>query len=169
MAFITASPVFSSRTSSFSGVRVEKQAICSQNKPIRQFVSASAEETTEDASSSRRQFLAAGAAVFASTLLSGKAFAYSQADPLVAGLGGDLERIDLNNVNIRVFQHLPGLYPTIGKKIQTNGPYKSVSDVYNIGLSEEEKERFKKYESKFFVNEVNSAIIYDRVNNGIYK
>jgi len=86
-----------------------------------------------------------------------------------AGLGGDLTKIDLNNVNIRVFQRLPGMYPSVGKKIMRNIPFERVSDVYEIGLTDKEREIFQKYEDRFYVSERNSAYTYDRVNNGLYR
>jgi len=50
---------------------------------------------------------------------------------------------------VRVYSKLPGMYPTVAGKITTNGPYKSVSDVYAIkGLSDKEKSIIKKYEPR---------------------
>merc|ERR1712070_777950 len=66
--------------------------------------------------------------------------------------GGD--QIDLNNANVRSYLRLSGMYPTIAGKIVSNGPFKTVADVYNIPtLSGKEKEVLKKYESKFVVLE----------------
>ena len=59
-------------------------------------------------------------------------------------LGGG-EKVDLNNANIRAYLKIPGLYPTIASKIVTNGPFKTVADIYNMpGLSGNEKEILKK-------------------------
>ena len=85
--------------------------------------------------------------------------------------GGD--KIDLNNVNIRAFAKLPGMYPTIGGKILSNVPKKgfaNVKDIYNIPvLNDKEKEVIKKYEDKFIVLAPESAYVIDRLNNGLYR
>ena len=47
--------------------------------------------------------------------------------------GGD--KIDLNNVNIRAFAKLPGMYPTIGGKILSNVPKKGFTNVKDISLA----------------------------------
>ena len=55
----------------------------------------------------------------------------------------------MNNANVRVYLKMPGMYPGAAGKIVTNGPYSSVSDIYNIpGLTSKEKEVIKKYESR---------------------
>ncbi len=79
--------------------------------------------------------------------------------------GGD--KIDLNNANIRAYLKLPGVYPTIASKIVTNGPFKTVQDVYNIdGLSAAEKDTLKKFESKFVVMDGKPEYVVDKINNG---
>lgn len=48
---------------------------------------------------------------------------------------------------------LPGMFPHAAGKIASNGPYKSVRDVYKIpGLTDQDRELFKKYEKYFTVN-----------------
>mmetsp|Transcript_9462 Transcript_9462/g.15570 ORF Transcript_9462/g.15570 Transcript_9462/m.15570 type:complete len:151 (-) Transcript_9462:185-637(-) len=84
-------------------------------------------------------------------------------------LGGG-EKIDLNNANVRAYLKVPGLYPGAAGKIVTNGPYKSVSDVYNIpGLTNAEKDAIKKSESRFLVLEGKPEYVIDKINNGLYR
>jgi photosystem II PsbU protein len=65
---------------------------------------------------------------------------------------------------------MPGLYPTVAGKITSNGPYKAVSDLYNIqGLSGAEKDLIKKYESRFRVTAPSADYVIDRINNGLYR
>merc|ERR1719267_113763 len=113
---------------------------------------------------SRRQFLskvagaATGAAVAAPAL----------ADTDYAGLPylGGSTKIDVNNANVRVYAKLPGMYPGAAGKIASNGPYKSVSDLYNIkGMSEKEKAAIKKYESRLMTLEPSPMYVIDRLNN----
>jgi len=65
---------------------------------------------------------------------------------------------------------MPGMYPAAAGKIVTNGPYATVSDLYNIkGLTSGEKEVMKKYESRFVAFKPSADFVIDRVNNGLYK
>jgi len=78
--------------------------------------------------------------------------------------------IDLNNANVRAYLRLQGMYPGAAGKIVTHGPYKTVSEVYNIpGLTAGEKEVIKKYESRFTVNAPAPEYVIDRINNGLYR
>ena len=62
------------------------------------------------------------------------------------------------------------MYPGAASKITTNGPYKSVSDVYSIkGLSEKEKAAIKRYESRLITLEPSPMYVIDRTNNGLYR
>ena len=115
----------------------------------------------------RRGFLgkvaAAGSAAVAAPAL---------ADTDYAGLPylGGSTKIDINNANIRVYAKLPGMYPGAAGKIASNGPYKSVGDIYNIkGLNEKEKAAMKKYESRFITLEPSPMYVIDRMNNGLYR
>ena len=90
--------------------------------------------------------------IFAATGTAGAVTGASVAAPALADtdyaglpyLGGS-SKIDINNANIRVYAKLPGMYPGAAGKIASNGPYKSVSDVYNIkGLKDAEKAAIKK-------------------------
>jgi len=117
--------------------------------------------------SARREFMstvagAAGAAVATPAL----------ADVDYAGLPylGGSNKIDINNANVRVYVKLPGMYPGAAGKICSNGPYKSVSDLYSIkGISEAEKSAIKKYESRLIVLEPSAMYVIDRLNNGLYR
>jgi len=84
-------------------------------------------------------------------------------------LGGG-EKVDLNNANIRAYLKIPGLYPNIASKIVKYGPFKSVSDVYNMPtLSSAEKEVLKKAESRFVVLDTKPEYVIDKINNGLYR
>lgn len=84
-------------------------------------------------------------------------------------LGGS-EIVDINNANVRVYLKMPGMYPSAAGKIASNGPYNSVSDIYNIpGLTAKEKEVMKKYESRFIANKPSADYVLDRINNGLYR
>ncbi|CAM6031713.1 unnamed protein product, partial [Sphagnum compactum] len=79
--------------------------------------------------------------------------------------GGD--KIDLNNANIRAYLKIPGFYPSLASKIVNGGPFKSVSDVYNIpGLTSEEKDNLKKQEAKLITLDVKPEYDIDKINNG---
>jgi photosystem II PsbU protein len=81
-------------------------------------------------------------------------------------LGGG-EKVDLNNANIRAYLKVPGIYPSIASKIVTNGPFKTVADVYNIeGLTGAEKETIKRSEGRFVVMEGKPEYVIDKINNG---
>jgi photosystem II PsbU protein len=84
-------------------------------------------------------------------------------------LGGG-EIVDINNANVRVYLKMPGLYPSVAGKIASNGPYNSVSEIYNIpGLSGKEKDLMKKYESRFTAKSPSADYVIDRINNGLYR
>ena len=115
----------------------------------------------------RRDFLSAAAA------------AAGMAVPLAAnairdyenvGYLGGSEVVDINNANVRVYIKMPGMYPSAAGKIASNGPYKSVGDIYNIpGLTSAEKEVMKKYESRFVTKAPAADYVIDRINNGLYR
>lgn len=82
-------------------------------------------------------------------------------------LGGG-KVVDINNANVRVYLKMPGLYPTVAGKIASNGPYKSVGELYNIpGLTSAEKDVIKKYESRFTTKDPAADYVIDRINNGL--
>ncbi len=82
------------------------------------------------------------------------------------------DKVDLNNSGVRSFLDMPGMYPTIARKIIANAPYESMDDVYDIpGLSQRQKETIGKYAERFTVTSQSEALTYggDRINNGIYR
>ncbi|CAM9291202.1 unnamed protein product [Sphacelaria rigidula] len=90
-------------------------------------------------------------------------------NPVVPFLGGG-DKIDVNNANVRAYIKLPGMYPSAAGKIVSNGPYASVSDIYNIkGLSDKEKAAMKKHESRFITLDPQAMYTIDRINNGLYR
>jgi photosystem II PsbU protein len=105
----------------------------------------------------------AGAAAFASP-------ANAIRDFTTVGYLGGSNVVDVNNANVRVYLKMPGLYPTVAGKIVSNGPYKSVGDLYNIpGLSGAEKDLIKKYESRFTAFPPSADYVIDIINNGLYR
>merc|ERR1711933_705314 len=84
-------------------------------------------------------------------------------------LGGS-DKVDINNANVQAYRQFRGMYPTAAGFIATHGPYKQVSDVFNIpGLPENVKAVMAKYESNFVVLPANEAYFIDRINNGMYR
>jgi photosystem II PsbU protein len=117
---------------------------------------------------SRRAFInsAASAAALATFGAVAPANANMEYDGIAYLGGGTI--VDLNNANVRVYLKMPGMYPAVAGKIVTNGPYKTVGDIYNIpGLSGKEKEVLKKYESRFTVRTPSADFVIDRYNNGL--
>jgi len=115
----------------------------------------------------RKAFLGAAAAFGAAAI---PAAANAKVDyENVAYLGGG-QIVDLNNANVRAYLRMPGMYPAAAGKIVSHGPYKQVSDVYNIpGLTSGEKDAIKKYESRFTAKEPSPEYAIDRINNGLYR
>ncbi|KAL7572395.1 hypothetical protein ACA910_021603 [Epithemia clementina (nom. ined.)] len=132
------------------------------------FVAPSVDRPSTAVAAERREFLASAAAA-----------AFVAATPLTAnairdydnvGLLGGSDIVDINNANVRVYLKMPGLYPTVAGKIASNGPYKSVSELYSIpGLSGAEKDLIKKYESRFTAQAPQADYVIDRINNGLYR
>jgi len=115
-----------------------------------------------------RQQLASMAAAAALTVAPAAAPAIVDYDS-VKYLGGS-DQVDLNNANVQAYRQFPGMYPTAAGQIATHGPYKQVSDIYNIpGLDDKLKDIMKKYEKNFVALPVNEAYFIDRINNGMYR
>jgi len=117
--------------------------------------------------SQRREFLAglAGAAAVGAALPANAIIDYAG----LPGLGGS-DKIDINNANVRVYVKIQGMYPTVAGKIVSNGPYKSVADLYAIkGLSEPAKAVIKKNEARLYAGPPEAAYVIDRINNGLYR
>ena len=112
----------------------------------------------------------ATALIGATTVFGGMAQVKAEVDyEGIKYLGGG-DKIDLNNANIRAYLKVPGFYPTIAGKIVSNGPFKSVGDVYNIpGLSSAEKDTIKKQEARLLTLDVKPEYEIDKINNGLYR
>mmetsp|Transcript_9992 Transcript_9992/g.19641 ORF Transcript_9992/g.19641 Transcript_9992/m.19641 type:complete len:149 (+) Transcript_9992:136-582(+) len=124
-------------------------------------------QTALNAEADRRSFLGAAAAFGAAAI---PAAANAKIDYENVGYLGGSSIIDINNANVRAYLRLPGMYPNAAGKIVTHGPYKQVSDLYNIpGLTSGEKEVIKKYESRFTAKEAAPEYVIDRINNGLYR
>ena len=80
-------------------------------------------------------------------------------------------KIDLNNCSVRRFQAFPGMYPTLAGKIVLGGPYNSVDDLFNLDLTDRQKELVEKYKSNFTVTPPSIALNegFDRINDGQYR
>jgi len=116
------------------------------------------------------QKIASAGLLGASIFLGGLAPSHAEIDyDGIKYLGGG-DKVDLNNANIRAYLKIPGLYPTVASKIVKYGPFKSVSDVYNIpGLTGSEKEAIKKVESRFVTLDTKPEYVIDKINNGLYR
>uniref|UniRef100_A0A7S3U8J5 Photosystem II 12 kDa extrinsic protein n=1 Tax=Strombidinopsis acuminata TaxID=141414 RepID=A0A7S3U8J5_9SPIT len=118
--------------------------------------------------SSRRQQVASvvGAAAVAASPFAASAIVDYDG---IKYLGGS-DKVDLNNANVQAYRQFPGMYPSAAGQIATHGPYKAVSDIYNIpNLDEKLAAIMKKYESNFVVLPANEAYFIDRINNGMYR
>merc|ERR1711972_199137 len=117
---------------------------------------------------SRRQQVAS--AVGAATVALAPAAAPAIVDYDAVKYLGGTDKVDLNNANVQAYRQFPGMYPTAAGFIATHGPYKQVSDLFEIpGLPENVKSIMKKYESNFVVLPANEAYFIDRINNGMYR
>jgi photosystem II PsbU protein len=131
------------------------------------FVAPQQARTATALNAERREFLSA-AGIVAAGLAVGAPAANAVRDYEGIGYLGGGKIIDVNNANVRAYLKLPGLYPNVAGKIASNGPYKSVGDLYNIqGLSGYEKDLIKKYESRFTALTPQPDFVIDRVNNGL--
>ena len=90
------------------------------------------------------------------------------ADEKIAERG---DKVDLNNCSVRRFQAFPGMYPTLAGKIVLGGPYNSVDDLFNLDLTDRQKELVEKYKSNFTVTPPSIALNegFDRINDGQYR
>jgi photosystem II PsbU protein len=126
-----------------------------------------AAQTALNAESDRRAFLGAAAA-FGAVAIPAAANAVVDYEN-IAYLGGG-QNVDVNNANVRAYLRMPGMYPSAAGKIVSHGPYKSVSDLYNIpGLSSAEKDVIKKNEGRLTAKEPAPEYAIDRINNGLYR
>ena len=90
------------------------------------------------------------------------------ADEKIAERG---DKVDLNNCSVRRFQAYPGMYPTLAGKIVLGGPYNSVDDLFNLDLTDRQKELVEKYKDNFTVTPPSIALNegFDRINDGQYR
>lgn len=131
------------------------------------FVAPQQARTSTALNAERREFLSA-AGIVAAGLAVGAPSANAVRDYENIGFLGGSKTIDVNNANVRAYLKLPGLYPSVAGKIASNGPYKSVSEIYNIpGLTGAEKDLIKKYESRFTALAPSADYVIDRINNGL--
>jgi len=115
-----------------------------------------------------RKQAAAGAAAAAIALAPAAAPAMIDYDG-VKYLGGS-DQVDINNANVQAYRQFPGMYPTAAGAIATHGPYKAVTEVYDIpGLSDKLKDIIKKYEKNLVCLPASPAYFLDRINNGMYR
>mmetsp|Transcript_29585 Transcript_29585/g.49095 ORF Transcript_29585/g.49095 Transcript_29585/m.49095 type:complete len:150 (+) Transcript_29585:64-513(+) len=127
-----------------------------------------AQRPATELAAERREFLSQAAAVAGLAAFAPAANAIRDYES-VGYLGGS-NVVDINNANVRVYLKMPGLYPTVAGKIASNGPYKSVGDLYSIpGLTGAEKDLIKKYESRFTTTPPAADYVIDRINNGLYR
>jgi photosystem II PsbU protein len=128
----------------------------------------SAQRCATELDAERRDFLSQAAVVAGLAAFAPAANAIRDYDNV--GLLGGSSVVDVNNANVRVYLKMPGLYPTVAGKIASNGPYKSVSELYSIpGLTGAEKDLIKKYESRFTTAPPAADYVIDRINNGLYR
>lgn len=127
-----------------------------------------AAHTALNAENDRRGFLSSAAAIGAAVAVPSAVNAMVDYENVKYLGGGPV--IDLNNANVRAYLRIKGMYPSIAGKIVSNGPYKSVGDIYNLpGLSAAEKDIIKKNESRFTAKEPQAEYQIDRINNGLYR
>mmetsp|Transcript_22440 Transcript_22440/g.62616 ORF Transcript_22440/g.62616 Transcript_22440/m.62616 type:complete len:149 (-) Transcript_22440:377-823(-) len=133
------------------------------------FVAPNVARPATELAAERREFLSgAAAAVVGMAAFAPAANAIRDYDDV--GLLGGSQIVDVNNANVRVYLKMPGLYPNLAGKIVTNGPYKTVSELYSIpGLSSAEKDLLKKYEGRFTAKEPQADYVIDIFNNGLYR
>ncbi|MBD2178124.1 photosystem II oxygen evolving complex protein PsbU [Pseudanabaena sp. FACHB-1998] len=82
----------------------------------------------------------------------------------------DNSKIDLNNANINAFRQVRGVYPTLGRIIIENAPYKSFDEVLNIaGLTEAQKELLKANADMFSLKKPDESLGRERINNANYR
>lgn len=110
-------------------------------------------------------------------LLAGLAAAAGVAAPALAEIeyanvgflgGGDV--IDVNNANVRVYAKYPGMYPTLAGLIVSNGPFKSVDEIYKLpGITASMKSTLDKYKDNLTALEPTPEYELDKINNGLYR
>jgi photosystem II PsbU protein len=139
------------------------------HRAVAAFVAPQTAQTSTALNAARREFLSAAAAAAAGLATFAPAANAIRDYEGIGYLGGG-KIIDVNNANVRAYLKLPGMYPSAAGKIASNGPYKSVSEIYSIpGLTSAEKDVMKKYESRFTALAPSADYVIDRINNGLYR
>ena len=116
--------------------------------------------------------LVAIASIWTTCLLGsfGSSAAFAEDLPATSFYTQDLSKIDLNNSNINTFRQVRGTYPTLGRLIIDNAPYKSLDDVLNIkGLSPSQKELITANADKFVLKKPDESMGRERINNANYR
>lgn len=117
---------------------------------------------------SRRALMAGVLAAATAASLPQNAFAEREY-PNVGFLGGG-EQIDINNANVRAYQKLRGFYPTLAGIIVSNGPYKSVDDLYNLpDVTDTMREVLDSNKDKLVALDPAAEYVIDKFNNGLYR
>lgn len=76
-------------------------------------------------------------------------------------------KIDLNSAFVGDYKVLRGMFPHAAGKLASNGPYKTVKDIYKIqGLTERDKQLFRQYEREFTTNPPGRAF-KERINGRV--
>ena len=138
------------------------------NSAVAAFVAPEQARTSTALNAERREFLSAAAVAVAGLATAAPANAIRDYENIGYLGGGKI--VDINNANVRAYLKMPGLYPNVAGKIASNGPYKSVSEIFSIpGLTSSEKDLMKKYESRFTTMAPAADYVIDRINNGLYR
>ena len=96
--------------------------------------------------------------------------AFAEDLPATSFYTQDLSKIDLNNANINTFRQVRGMYPTLGRLIIENSPYKSLDDVLRIeGLTDSQKDLIKANADKFTLKKPDESMGRERINNANYR
>ncbi|GAX15841.1 hypothetical protein FisN_2Lh438 [Fistulifera solaris] len=82
-------------------------------------------------------------------------------EPAQQNTGG---KVDVNAAFVGDYMQFPGMFPHAAGKIASNGPYKTVKDIYKIeGLTDHDIAMFKKYQSELTANPP-GRVFTERIN-----
>lgn len=144
--------------------------LSSQARTTRGTCSMRADDGSQKKVMSRRAALSAGLAAMASAAVSVVLPANAEREYANVGFLGGGDVIDVNNANVRVYQKLAGMYPTLAGKIVANGPYKSVDELYKLpDLTANQKALLDKYKGNLTALEPAAEYVIDKFNNGLYR
>lgn len=123
---------------------------------------------SSDSPVSRRALLAGAVAAAAAAVLPKDALAEREY-PNIGFLGGG-EQIDINNANVRTYAKFQGFYPGLATLIVSNGPYRSVEELYDLpGITSTQKKTLDKYKMNLVALQPAAEYVIDKINNGMYK